>query len=244
MNLENFVLGFFNFIGNLDFNIFGTIIGVLLFIFWFVLVGWVWIDSGERTSDVRIRVVYLLLVIVLNIPGLIIYLIVRPSETIEDIYWADLERRYLKYETAELGDCPKCGSQLYPGYQFCANCGYDIKMKCPNCEVLIPKTSEFCPYCGTKLDNSIENDESYPTAEIMEQQILATKEEVEETVNSNRVRYKNQKTFVDKLGDTLISIWKNLFNSDKKVEAKNVVKADSLKKKDIKKKKRKKRRRK
>ncbi len=30
----------------------------------------------------------------------------------------DLERRYLKYETSELGDCPRCGSQLYPGMSF------------------------------------------------------------------------------------------------------------------------------
>jgi len=210
MNLENFILGFFDFVGNIDFNIFGTALFVLLGLFWIVLIGWVWIDSGERTSNTSYRVIYLLLVIILNIPGLIIYFIIRPSETIEQIYWADLERRYLKYETAELGDCSKCGSQLLPGYIYCTNCGNEIKKKCPTCGVMIGKNVKFCAYCGTQVGSRAVKEEEYPSVEVMEQQILASKEEATDTVESKRLRYKQSGSFVVKLGNIVISNWKRL----------------------------------
>lgn len=238
------MLSFFEFVGNLDFNIFGTLLFLILGIFWFVLVGWVWIDSGERTSNRKARIVYMLLVLILNIPGLIIYLIVRPSETIEQIYWADLERRYLKYETAELGDCPECGSQLFPGYHFCANCGCDIKKKCPSCGVMISKAAKYCAHCGAKvMEVAHQQEEEYPSIEVMEQQILATKEEAAETVESNRIRYKQGGSFVLKLGSSVISAWKKITEGLNKVEVKNIQEI-STKKSDIKRKKKRKRRKK
>ena len=211
MNLENLVLGFFDFVGGIDFNIFGAILFVLLIVFWLVLIGWVWIDSSERTSNIGIRVVYLILVIFLNIPGLIIYLIIRPSETIEQIYWADLERRYLKYETSELGDCSNCGNQLLPGYVYCSNCGNEIKRKCPSCGVIIVNSTKFCAYCGIQVATR-STQEEYPSIEVMEQQILATKEEATETVESKRLKYKQSDGFIVKLGGVIISSWRRVFD--------------------------------
>lgn len=204
MELEGFVLSFFDFVGNLNFNMFGSLLAILLVIFWLVIVGWVWVDSGERTTSNRRKVVYMLLVILLNIPGLIIYLIVRPSETIEEIYWADLERRYLKYETSELGDCPNCGFQLYPGFVHCSNCGLRIKVKCKQCSILIDKGHKFCEFCGYQMRDRAINQEKYPNVKVMEEQIKATKEEVTETVKSKRVRYKTGQSFVVKLGNILM----------------------------------------
>jgi len=248
MNLENFVLGFFDFVGGVDFNIFGTILFLLLIVFWLVLIGWVWIDSGERTSNMSIRVGYLFLVVFLNIPGLIIYLIIRPSETIEQIYWADLERRYLKYETSELGDCSKCGNQLLPGYVYCSNCGNEIKKKCPNCGVKIGKSTKFCAYCGTQIA-ARSTQEEYPSIQVMEQQILASREEATETVESKRLKYKQSGGFVVKLGGMILSSWRRLFDivkerlekSRKKMEENNqqeVVESYTKKKKKKKRKKR------
>ena len=250
MGLENFILSIFEFAGGVDFNLFSLILGVIIILFWLVIIGWVWIDSGERTSKTSIRVVYLLLVIFLNIPGLIIYLIVRPSETIAQIYWADLERRYLKYEPAELGDCAKCGHQLLPGYVHCSNCGNEIKRKCPKCGVLINKDHKFCENCGTQLRERALAEEQYPNVVVMEQQILATKEHATQTVESKRTRYKTGKSFVVKLGDVILSLFKKAKESisskivvEKKEESKETVKEvvkpiEKKKKKSKKKKKR------
>lgn len=246
MGLEKFILTFFDFVGGINFNIFSFVLILLFIIFWLVIVGWVWIDSSERTSRKGLRFVYMLLAIVLNIPGLIIYLIIRPSETIEEIYWADLERRYLKFETSELGDCPKCGHQLYPGYVFCTNCGFELKKRCPKCNVLINKDHKFCEYCGEQIRDRAMEQEKYPDVAVMEQQIIATKEHATETVESKRTRYKTGDSFVVKLGDALVGAFLGIRGKVEKKEEKVKVEekvenidTDKQKKKNKKKKKKK-----
>ena len=233
MDLENIILDFFDFVGNIDFNMFGTLFVVALVVFWLVIIGWVWVDSSERTSKKGLKVGYILLVIFFNIFGLIIYLIIRPSETIEEIYWEDLERRYLKYETSELGDCPRCGSQLYPGYVFCTNCGYRLKVKCPQCGVLIDKDHVFCEYCGFKIKERATVQEEYPTVKVMEEQITATKREAEKTVESRMTKYKTGNSFVVKLGNSIVSSVSKLGGKKKGKDEEQVVQESKNQQKNV-----------
>ena len=233
MNLEDIILDFFDFVGNIDFNMFGTLFVVALVVFWLVIIGWVWVDSSERTSKKGLKVGYILLVIFFNIFGLIIYLIIRPSETIEEIYWEDLERRYLKYETSELGDCPRCGSQLYPGYVFCINCGYRLKVKCPQCGVLIDKDHVFCEYCGFKIKERATVQEEHPTVKVMEEQITATKREAEKTVESKMTKYKTGNSFVVKLGNSIVSSVSKLGGKKKEKDEEQVVQESKNQQKNV-----------
>jgi len=233
MDLENIILDFFDFVGNIDFNMFGTLFVVALVVFWLVIIGWVWVDSSERTSKKGLKVGYILLVIFFNIFGLIIYLIIRPSETIEEIYWEDLERRYLKYETSELGDCPRCGSQLYPGYVFCTNCGYRLKVKCPQCGVLIDKDHVFCEYCGFKIKERATVQEEHPTVKVMEEQITATKREAEKTVESKMTKYKTGNSFVVKLGNSIVSSVSKLGGKKKGKDEEQVVQESKNQQKNV-----------
>ena len=233
MNLEDIILDFFDFVGNIDFNMFGTLFIVALVVFWLVIIGWVWVDSSERTSKKGLKVGYILLVIFFNIFGLIIYLIIRPSETIEEIYWEDLERRYLKYETSELGDCPRCGSQLYPGYVFCTNCGYRLKVKCPQCGVLIDKDHVFCEYCGFKIKERATVQEEHPTVKVMEEQITATKREAEKTVESRMTKYKTGNSFVVKLGNSIVSSVSKLGGKKKEKDEEQVVQESKNQQKNV-----------
>ena len=233
MNLEDIILDFFDFVGNIDFNMFGTLFIVALVVFWLVIIGWVWVDSSERTSKKGLKIGYILLVIFFNIFGLIIYLIIRPSETIEEIYWEDLERRYLKYETSELGDCPRCGSQLYPGYVFCTNCGYRLKVKCPQCGVLIDKDHVFCEYCGFKIKERATVQEEHPTVKVMEEQITATKREAEKTVESRMTKYKTGNSFVVKLGNSIVSSVSKLGGKKKERDEEQVVQESKNQQKNV-----------
>jgi DNA-directed RNA polymerase subunit RPC12/RpoP len=233
MNLEDIILDFFDFVGNIDFNMFGTLFVVALVVFWLVIIGWVWVDSSERTSKKGLKIGYILLVIFFNIFGLIIYLIIRPSETIEEIYWEDLERRYLKYETSELGDCPRCGSQLYPGYVFCTNCGYRLKVKCPQCGVLIDKDHVFCEYCGFKIKERATVQEEHPTVKVMEEQITATKREAEKTVESRMTKYKTGNSFVVKLGNSIVSSVSKLGGKKKEKDEEQVVQESKNQQKNV-----------
>ncbi len=206
--MEDFILNLLESIGNIDFTFIWEIFLYSLIVFWIVVLYWVWLDSGERTSNKTVKFSYVLLVAVLNIVGLIIYLIIRPTQTIEEIYWSDLERRYLKYETAELGDCTKCGRQLFPGFNFCPHCRETIKIKCPNCRVNIDKRSKFCPFCGTLIEQRVSPEQESPSKEVMEQQIQAVKEEATQVVESKGTKYTTKKSFVVKIGESIIGGYK------------------------------------
>ena len=203
--MEDFLLNLLNGVGQINFQIVSKVFILIFVVFWIVVLDWVWMDSGERTTNRKARIIYVLLVLFLNIFGWIIYLIIRPSQTIEQIYWADLERRYLKYETAELGDCIKCGAQLYPGYTYCPKCGLEIKKKCKACDMYIEKDSEYCAFCGQKVTADVVVEEQVPSKEIMEQQIQASKEEAAKVVESEQTRYSTKKrSLTVKLGASLI----------------------------------------
>ncbi len=203
--METFLLNLLDSVGKINFQLVWKILLVVFVIFWIVVLDWVWLDAGERTGNKSARVCYLLLVLLFNVFGWIIYLIIRPSQTIEQIYWADLERRYLKYETAELGDCPTCGTQLYPGYIYCPKCGLELKIKCSGCDMYIEKSNEYCPYCGEKANKQTLEEDSTPSREVMEQQIQASKEEATKVVEAEQTRYSTKKQgFTVKVGSAII----------------------------------------
>jgi len=169
--------------GKVDFSAVWQIFFYALGVFWIVVLYWIWLDSGDRTSSKFARAGYVLLGLIFNVVGLIIYLIVRPTQTIEEIYWSDLERRYLKFETSELGDCPKCGAQLYPGFKF-------------------------CPHCGEEAHKSTTFVSQTPTKEVMEEQIEASRVEAVSVVEESRTRYSVKKDVVMKVGESIIQGYK------------------------------------
>lgn len=209
--MEQFILDLLDGIGSIDFKFVWQIFSYALVVFWLVVLYWVWLDSGDRTSNKTVRYLYVLLVASLNVIGWIIYLMIRPSQTIEEIYWADLERRYLKFETAELGDCPRCGTQLYPGYTYCPNCKYKLKRKCSKCEVFVDKKNKYCPYCGEEMGKRLTPEQLSPTQEVMQQQIQATKDEATEIVETKKTRYSTQKAVSVKIGESIVGGYQIIF---------------------------------
>ncbi|MDD3474471.1 MAG: zinc ribbon domain-containing protein [Candidatus Dojkabacteria bacterium] len=201
MNFEEFILNIVNAIAGANYNLVGTIFILVAIVFWVVVTSWIWVDSDERTTNKWIRLFYVVIGMI-PILGWIIYLIVRPPETIDEIYWGDLERRYLKYEAKDLGDCPKCGTQLYPGYIFCPNCRQRIKIKCDKCGVYVDLESKYCTHCGNQMKKRVVKEEEISQEE-MQKQIEETKEEAHETVKSKKSKYKQEKNFVHRVGESV-----------------------------------------
>ena len=56
-----------------------AVLGAYFVVFWFAMVLWTFQDIRRRTRDWLVRIICVLLVFVFTIPGLIIYLIVRPQ---------------------------------------------------------------------------------------------------------------------------------------------------------------------
>ncbi len=147
------VLGFLSFLEGVDFTLVLRVFLIGFVVFWLVVVGWVIADAFERTKSIFAVFFYALIVLVFNIMGLVIYLLIRPKATSDEAYWADLERRYLKFETAGLGDCPSCGEEIQPNFIFCPSCGYHLRVKCPSCGVFLEPSWNVCPFCSHRMRN-------------------------------------------------------------------------------------------
>ncbi|NMC09145.1 hypothetical protein GYA44_02335 [Candidatus Microgenomates bacterium] len=207
--MEQFILDLLSSVGKINFKSVWDIFIYAFVAFWIVVLYWIWLDSGDRTSNTTARVCYVLLGLFLNVVGLVIYLIIRPNQTIEEIYWSDLERRYLKYETSELGDCPKCGTQLFPGFRYCPECKYKLKVKCPSCNLFVDRKYKYCPHCSEEIGKSDKYEQlETPSKEIMQEQIVASRTEATEVVETSRTRYSVKKGIAVEVGERVIGVYK------------------------------------
>jgi RNA polymerase subunit RPABC4/transcription elongation factor Spt4 len=117
-------------------------------IFWISLVFWAWRDVRSRTQDVILQITATVLVAVFSIGGLFIYLIVRPRQTLAELYERQLEEESLLAEMTERQTCPTCHYRVDADFQICPSCGTKLRRPCPNCEHLLELKWNVCPYCG------------------------------------------------------------------------------------------------
>lgn len=102
-------------------------------------------------------------VVLLGISGLALaYWVSEDSSNIQKLMHArrftTKTKREQKYpeevETEKIGvlECPQCGEEVAPDFEFCPFCGYELKLTvCPECGKEVSKTFSVCPYCGAKL---------------------------------------------------------------------------------------------
>jgi len=139
----------------IDFAALGTIFlvisaffGAFIAALWLSLVFWTSRDIQLRTRDRIIQLFSSLIVLLLNIPGLIIYLILRPKQTLDDIYQRTLEDEVLLSEIEAASTCPGCGSVIDKEWQICPHCHTRLHKECINCGRLMELPWHICPYCA------------------------------------------------------------------------------------------------
>lgn len=125
-----------------------ALLGAYLTALWFCLVVWTFRDIHKRTRDVVVQVLATLLVLVFNIPGLVLYLILRPPETLDEQYERALEEEALLDEIRERQACPTCKTHVEPTFLLCPTCATQLKRRCSNCNELLQLGWKLCPYCG------------------------------------------------------------------------------------------------
>jgi RNA polymerase subunit RPABC4/transcription elongation factor Spt4 len=117
-------------------------------IFWIALVFWVWRDVRSRTQDTILQITATVLVAVFSLGGLFIYLIVRPRQTLAELYERQLEEESLLAEMTERQTCPTCHYRVENEFQVCPSCGTKLRRPCPRCDHLLELKWNVCPYCG------------------------------------------------------------------------------------------------
>lgn len=132
----------------------GLLIGYVitfLIVFWISLVVWTFRDVRARTQDFLTQVLATLLVAVFFVFGLFIYMILRPRQTLAEVYERQLEEESLLAEMTERQTCNNCHARVEGDFQICPSCGQKLKRPCPKCERLLELRWTFCPYCASNM---------------------------------------------------------------------------------------------
>jgi RNA polymerase subunit RPABC4/transcription elongation factor Spt4 len=123
--------------------------GAFLAALWVSLVIWTYRDIRARARDPLVHTLAALLVAVLNLPGVLVYLILRPPRTLEEEYQRTLEEEALLQALEDLPLCPGCERRVKEDWQVCPNCHTKLKKTCHSCSKFMELPWNICPYCGT-----------------------------------------------------------------------------------------------
>ncbi len=132
----------------------GPVIGcaVTFFVFfWLSLVYWTFRDIRSRTQDFLAQILATVLAALFPIGGVLVYMILRPRQTLAEVYERQLEEESLLAEMTDRQTCTNCHARIEGDFQVCPSCGQKLKRPCPKCERLLELRWTFCPYCATNL---------------------------------------------------------------------------------------------
>jgi hypothetical protein len=123
---------------------------VLAVVFWLGLAFWVHRDARRRIDDPLLVVLATLLGLAPPYIGPVVYLLFRPSETIEDVRTRRVELRALEQQLAHTQPgCPVCNSAVEPDYIACPVCTTMLRQPCAKCHAPLEALWQMCPYCAT-----------------------------------------------------------------------------------------------
>ena len=127
--------------------------------FWMSLVIWSFRDMRSRSRDIFAQLLASLVVLIFGPLGLLIYLILRPQETLAEAYARTLEEEALLQDiTEEKPVCPECKHRIEPDFIICPACHTELRKACPHCGRLSLLRWDICPYCGKPFPGPPEPD--------------------------------------------------------------------------------------
>ncbi len=122
--------------------------GAYLLVMWIAALVWTYRDAQTRTRDPFTQAVSVLMVLVFNLPGLLLYLILRPKSTIADTYDRQLEAEALLHELQEQATCPACRRKVDDDFLTCPYCRTALRVPCATCARPMSSSWVLCPFCG------------------------------------------------------------------------------------------------
>lgn len=124
-----------------------SVLAAILTALWISLIIWTFRDMRARSRDFFAQILAALTVAILNIPGFIVYLILRPRETLAEQYERALEEEALLQEIENRPVCPGCGHATEARWRLCPHCHTKLKKPCEHCGELLDLPWQVCPYC-------------------------------------------------------------------------------------------------
>jgi len=112
---------------------------VFAVVFWLGLAFWVHRDARRRIDDPFLVLLATLLGLAPPYIGPVVYLLLRPSETIDDVRSRRFELQALEQQLARAQpSCPVCATML--------------RQPCAKCNAPLEALWQLCPYCATPVE--------------------------------------------------------------------------------------------
>jgi RNA polymerase subunit RPABC4/transcription elongation factor Spt4 len=122
-----------------------------LIAFWIGFAVWTFRDIRSRTRDIFAWLLAVILVLALGPLGLLLYLLLRPKDTLAAVYDRQLEEEALLREITERRACPRCQAVTEPDWLICPQCGTQLRQTCATCAKPLELNWIACPYCTTPV---------------------------------------------------------------------------------------------
>jgi hypothetical protein len=138
----------------------------LAVVFWLGLAFWVHRDARRRIGDPFLVFLATLLGLAPPFIGPVVYLLFRPSETLEDVHSRRVELQALEQQLARSQPaCPVCRSAIEPDYLACPVCMTMLRQPCARCNAPLEPLWQMCPYCATEIESQEADLDAALTAE-------------------------------------------------------------------------------
>jgi len=117
---------------------------------WVAAVVWTYRDVQARTHDAMTQSVSVALVAVFNLPGLLLYFLLRPQETMSERAERRIELDAFLRDMDNQSLCPRCERSIDAGFVACPYCRTQLATPCRSCGRNVADTWLMCPYCLTE----------------------------------------------------------------------------------------------
>ena len=125
---------------------------LILGVLYLALIFWTFADARRRIDD-PLLVACATLAAFFPFVGVIVYLIVRPPEFLDDVRLRELEMTAAEARLAQLDYqlCPLCDYEIKADYLRCPSCMRKLKERCYSCGKPVDPAWKVCPFCEAEM---------------------------------------------------------------------------------------------
>jgi len=121
-------------------------------VFWLAVGFWTFKDARRRIANPWVVALCTLIGLVPPFLGVLVYMLFRPPEYLDEVRERELEIRAIEERLAAgRSECPVCRATVEPSFLVCPVCTTRLKEACLSCKAPLEPLWQVCPHCETPV---------------------------------------------------------------------------------------------